>query len=65
MHTALLVMFRNGTTDRSSEVGKMDIKLLRFCLLLQIREPVHDISFEATKETNKKRMYHNRWSRDT
>lgn len=29
----------------------MDVKLLRFCLLLQIREPVHDISFEATKET--------------
>lgn len=40
---------------RHSEVGKMDVKLLRFCLLLQIREPVHDISFEATKETNKQK----------
>lgn len=51
---------------RHAEVGKMDLKLLRFCLLLQICEPVHDISFEATKQTNKEKEYiTKRWSRKT
>lgn len=58
-------MIRKGTTD-IAEVGKMDLKLLRFCLLLQICEPVHGISFGATKQTNKQKEYiTRRWRRKT